>query len=841
MLRFVRLPQRTQILAGILGAVLAGGCSEFVDRPDGVSDATGGDDVDVPLTDTAVDADVVSVDATDDDGAISADDGSSGVDPGSDSDPGADLPADGEPSDADTSDAPSCSDVCTLGANSCVDVQNIATCITSPATGCTVWDDPAACPTPNLCQGSIACTATSGDASCEENTAEAVTCSPGTPCIFEVCNPDTGQCDQSSLEIGAVCEDDDPCTPISICDNQLNCKGTPDASLCPCSSSGDCDAFDDGDKCNGAYLCSTDGACEKQAPVAGTCPPNADPCLNNKCESTTGACLPVPGPDGIICPNASGDMCVLSSQCIGGDCMPNVVDDCAGTPLALCEEASCVPNTGACEVTPLSDCCGNGTQAGAEQCDDSNDTPDDGCSPTCMLPTCDSQSLTLSGAGCAMLSDAALVSDILQFTIDLWVRLGSASVGVTTIAAMRPPAGPQGWALEVDGSGNLQMTLTDTAGSPFVASGPPLVVGAWTHVRVARSGDDTGFWVDGVATPAVTAATPLSGATGSAVLSVGCTEDQEQYLHADIDDLWIRSTVASTPGTDIAPPSAPPAPDANTLALYHFDETSPGLSPSSSSAPALVWRGSAATAPDDPFGAALTDGVCPVFCPDRALSLTATESLLASSADAAPLGGADALTVEFWYRNTTLDPGALMAYRSGGATPEGWSIQQFEDGGDVKLAWLEEFNGMSSQWNSPTLPQDGGWHHVAITRSFNDTTNQATVRYFVDGNDAPSTSQAAASFPMGGQFHIGTLNGSLLPATYDLDDLRVTTEVVYAVGDFTVPAGNAAHRANTVFMFGFNEGSGAVAYNAIPTTMGPAVNGGDLIWLNPGGVPTPCP
>jgi len=823
------------MLVGLVTALSLAGCSDFVDKPDAGDAAIDAADG----TGEVGDGSVADADAAAPDGSDGGDDGDA-ADATDAPGPDADVPQDDGP-DAPTdvvTDTPidagdGCTNDCPLGDKRCVNAQTVETCVTG-ADGCTEWGAEESCPSPDLCQGPITCVGNGNTASCEEDTGQAVVCAPGTPCIFETCNPATGQCEQSSPGPGGLCDDGDPCTPISICDNALNCKGDPDDGLCPCSQDSDCDPFDDGNKCNGTYTCGSGGACELQDPLSGTCSPNVDPCLNNVCDPPTGTCVPAPGPDGVVCPNEGSDMCVLSSQCISGVCEPNVLNQCTDSTPGLCEVATCDPSTGNCSVSPEANCCGNGTQEGTEQCDDSNDTPDDGCSPTCELPTCDSRSATLGG-GCVGLVQAGLVPDILSFTIELWLKVSSGNVGPSTIAAMRPDTGGEGWALELDASSNLQMRLTDVTGTEYVAAGPQVGVDAWVHVRVARDGDTTHFWLDGTSGTTATAPIGLSNVAGSDLLTIGCSNTASQPLVASIDDLWIRSSVVGTGGSDFTVPTTPPTADGTTVLLHHFDETAPGVSPSSASGFPLVWTGSVSTTEDDPFGGALTDGICPSFCANGALQLTGSQSLLANPTDAAALETANALTVEFWYRNTSLNPGVLMAYRS---AAQGWSIQQFEDNGDVKLGWLEEYSGGSSQWNSPTLPKDAAWHHIAMTRTLDG--NLATVTYFVDGTGAPPESKPAGAYPSAGQLHIGTLDGTLLPAEYDLDDLRITADVVYDA-DFTVTPGNAKSRTGTLFMFGFNEGGGNSAYNAVVGSNGPAVNATELTWLIPGGVPTPCP
>lgn len=222
---------------------------------------------------------------------------------------------------------------------------------------------------------------------------------PGTPCPDgDVCNGNEtcsafGQCVPGTQ---LICNDhnvctEDSCLPASGCSYVNRPNGT------SCS---------DGAFCNGAEICVGGGCTDQPDP---TCD-DGDPCTQNLCDESAGACLnppvsqPIPGE--CDCPNGDSD-CDNNNLCDGIEtCTPSRQACIAGTPLVCstsdqCLDPFCDPATG-CQVQPkpegtpcndgdacsVDDQCTGGVCGGSVKgCDDGNPCTDD---------TCDSQT-----GGCA--------------------------------------------------------------------------------------------------------------------------------------------------------------------------------------------------------------------------------------------------------------------------------------------------------------------------------------------------------------------------------------------------------------------------------------------------------
>ena len=179
------------------------------------------------------------------------------------------------------------------------------------------------------------------------------TCDAEGECVWRVapgwCRID-GECrgeGQTQLENGClrcVPEDsrtswtpvsDEACTPI---DNPCTSNGTCDEGFCipeaigdGCASDPDCATADDGDLCNGVWVCE-DCQCvfdPQSVVVCGTGDDN--PCVETGCDPGTGQCIPFVQPDGTACDD--GDPCTVGDSCAAGECTSGDVSDPIWTPL----------------------------------------------------------------------------------------------------------------------------------------------------------------------------------------------------------------------------------------------------------------------------------------------------------------------------------------------------------------------------------------------------------------------------------------------------------------------------------------------------------------------------
>jgi hypothetical protein len=129
-------------------------------------------------------------------------------------------------------------------------------------------------------------------------------------------------------------------------------------------------------KCVQSATCSA-GHCVAQTTV--TCSPSTTACKANTCNTATGVCGLVAGPDGNTC--SDGLACTTGDTCNGGTCQPTGTVTCAPTG-SVCSVNACQEPSGTCAVTNAP----TGTT-----CNDSNacTTPD-----TCTAGVCGGPAVT---------------------------------------------------------------------------------------------------------------------------------------------------------------------------------------------------------------------------------------------------------------------------------------------------------------------------------------------------------------------------------------------------------------------------------------------------------------
>jgi hypothetical protein len=246
-------------------------------------------------------------------------------------------------------------------------------------------------------QSAIVCTLSN------TNKCDNVVCQPANPPCEggEVCNPSTGTCEaQADAPLSTPCEADGDLCTNDQCDGNGSCvfqsNVSCQAASPPCeagetcnSGTGLCDPVPDaplGTSCDlDADLCTIDecdgtGSCVQQSVVS--CGPPPPPCVGGQlCNPGTGLCEALPDPvAGTPC-DADADLCTID-ECNGsGSCafQSNVV-----CPDAQCALGVCDPGTGACDLEPITPCCGNDVAEGGEVCDGADDAV---CFPdVCALP-----------------------------------------------------------------------------------------------------------------------------------------------------------------------------------------------------------------------------------------------------------------------------------------------------------------------------------------------------------------------------------------------------------------------------------------------------------------------
>ncbi len=300
--------------------------------------------------------------------------------------------------------------------------------------GCETDEDCAGFEDGDLCNGTLMCV----DGSCTLNEATVVTCqAPEGSCELNLCDPLTGLCALVPALDGTACDDGDACTESDACyegeclaldvdcddGNQCTedscdsatgcvnnalagepcddgesctegdlCEGTVCISgnnVCDCAENGDCVEFDDGNPCNGVFIC-VENACVLDAASVVTCDPSANTaCSKNQCNPSSGDCELTLVPDGTVCND--GLVCTDYDVCLDGECMGEIIDCDDDNP---CTDDVCIDQQGGCvyqnNADPCNDgntctegdVCANGKCKGvAILCDDNNVCTKDSCAP----------------------------------------------------------------------------------------------------------------------------------------------------------------------------------------------------------------------------------------------------------------------------------------------------------------------------------------------------------------------------------------------------------------------------------------------------------------------------
>ncbi len=217
---------------------------------------------------------------------------------------------------------------CTPGKAKNCDDQNPCTVDScAPKSGCVqVPDDGAPCSDDNPCSVGDLCQA----GQCSPGKPKL--CSSGDPCVDAKCSLIDGNC-KYTPKLGCVgecpdglCADDgNPCTSVACVQNK--CLTSPLNGACKV----------DGNSCNPGTC--AEGQCQPTG-AAKNCD-DANPCTNDGCDASTGACSHSPN----SAPCSDGNACSAPDQCSGGKCAAGKAicklgDPCSGA--ADCAEGLCI-------------------------------------------------------------------------------------------------------------------------------------------------------------------------------------------------------------------------------------------------------------------------------------------------------------------------------------------------------------------------------------------------------------------------------------------------------------------------------------------------------------------
>jgi plastocyanin len=166
---------------------------------------------------------------------------------------------------------------------------------------------------------------------CVDSAIDAVVCDAAevSTCEEVACEPSTGECVVAQKAEYASCDDGDDCTGcapgVEECDNAhdyCNANGVCQAGSgtpCSCTDDIDCAPLDDGDYCNGGFICFF-AACEEVAVLDPGCTEQQAPvCHTLSCTPETGGCDAFPVAEGTPCDPTPGVgpeySCVAAREC----------------------------------------------------------------------------------------------------------------------------------------------------------------------------------------------------------------------------------------------------------------------------------------------------------------------------------------------------------------------------------------------------------------------------------------------------------------------------------------------------------------------------------------------
>lgn len=344
-----------------------------------------------------------------------------------------------------------------------------------------------------------------------------------------------------------------------------------------------------------------------------------------------------------------------------------------------------------------------------------------------------------------------------EFTVEFWLRLQPTDLGAG--GGGQRIVDTEGWSL----------TRTATSMCAGATCAPLPAAGEWHHVALSRTAAATTIALDGAV---AASGAPISAMLGSN-LTLGASRFGNTSLRGDIDEVRISSAARAASPPGVSPLEA----DASTLALYHLDESTAGVTPDASGNGhgAMVATGGRF---------AWRSGIS-----GSAVDLDGSGSYVRVDGD---LGTPDELTLEMWFMPTAYEGG--WSYLADGRQAAGswW----FADNGSIC------FDGARCA-PRPTLNE---WHHVAVTATATET------RIFLDGNLIGTWS--ATSRVLGDRLVIGARHSLDEVFRGAIDEVRISDSVRYA-GPFT-PAARHEVDSSTLLLLHLDEASGATTLDASP-------------------------
>ena len=326
--------------------------------------------------------------------------------------------------------------------------------------------------------------------------------------------------------------------------------------------------------------------------------------------------------------------------------------------------------------------------------------------------------------------------------------------------------------------GNVDWGISDSVLHP----------GVWTHLAMVRNNGNWSLYLDGssIAMSRLTNQTPKTPNTD---FYVGAANHSNSFFNGAIDEVRISKVARYT--SNFTPQSAPFTADANTVALYHFDEGS-GLT----------------TADSSENGNTLTLISSPTWVAGNNTRMAGSALKFGGSNDYVSIPSAflsavtSQITLEAWVNLSGSGETARIIDRITVATGDGFLLDLYSGQPRIIVG--------SATAQSPSVLPANAWYHIA------GTYNGDSVRIYVNGVCTDS-SEVSGSVPTNSHdVYIGIDQNHASHFTGTIDEVRIwntarnASEIVADMNNFYTgtPTGLIGY-------WQFNEEVGPVTYDAI--------------------------
>jgi hypothetical protein len=375
-----------------------------------------------------------------------------------------------------------------------------------------------------------------------------------------------------------------------------------------------------------------------------------------------------------------------------------------------------------------------------------------------------------------------------NFTLEAWVRQSARSDAMTIFDTRNSGNTSGGFVLYMRADNYMEI-YWNTA---LVSSANPLpTVNTWYHVAMSKSGNDLKVFVDGTAVMSYTLNSGFSQ-TAAGPFIIGqdfqLTGTPGNSWNGYIDEVRFSNIARYT--ANFTAPTAAFTNDRDTLLLLHCEGANNSttftddnfIRPTS----LVAINGAALDTSQSKFGGSS------LLCSSSTNPQIIFDNLVCNAV------GTNPFTVELFFRTTNLTQSnkVLFFTNQGGAGRRGiqitnQTVRYTVDGADV----ITTGNYLTS----------GTWHHIALVRGTNNTTN-----LYIDGTSRGSYASDTSSFAATNQSRIAGLANGFTPDGH-MDELRISKTARYTA-TFTPTTAAFVNDANTTLLVHFDGTNGSTTF-----------------------------